>query len=145
MLFSRAPLRRHRGPSLPVPARRRARERGSEAFQFAAIATALFTLLIGAFQVALWFIASMQASAAAQAGAQVARTQYGTVGAGVDAAGSSLAAIGVARTPAITGSRTATEASITVTVTAPSLLPRILALPPITATAYGPVERVTTP
>lgn len=141
-MVARRPVRRHRGPSLPVPANRPAREQGSEAFQFAAIAAALFTLLIGGFQIALWFIASMQASAAAQAGAQVARAQYSSLGAGISAANSSLASIGVARNPAVTGTVTATDATITVTVTAPSLLPRIVALPPITATATGPVERV---
>lgn len=118
------------------------RERGSEGIQFAAIALPLLMLLFGALQGGLYFVTSMQASSAAHAGVQAARSEGGTLGAGISAAQTSLAQIGIARDVSVSGSRGATDASITVSAHSPTLIP-LLSLPIVVATAQGPVERVT--
>lgn len=131
-------------PSLLTPATRRVRERGAEALSLAILAPAALILAAGILQAALYFITSITASSAAQSGVQAARAEYGSVDAGISAASSTIDAIGIAQNPSVTGSRSATDATITVTAVSPVLLP-VISLPDIIATAHGPVERVTQP
>jgi Flp pilus assembly protein TadG len=105
----------------------------------------LMLLVFGIVQGVFWYHARTVALAAAGSGVAVARTESGTEAAGraaasafVERAGGSDVISGVQ----VTGARSATEATITVSGRAPSLVPGVPG-PPVRQTASGPVERVT--
>lgn len=137
----------------PVPSRRcRPRradlgsERGSATLELAVVFPVFLLLLISAVQAGLYFYARAIALSAAQEGVQAARLQQHTVDDGVTAARSYAMHAGGGSLHAVvvdtTGS-TATSVRITVTGTAPSLLPGIDL--GVSQQAAGPVERFTAP
>ena len=121
---------------------RAGREQGSEGIQFAAIALPLLLIVFGILQATLYFVTDLQASSAAQVGAQAARGETASADAGIAAAQANITRIDIAKNVAVTGSRTADDVVITVTANAPTLIP-FLALPPVVATAHGVVEHPT--
>lgn len=140
--FRRTPMGSHRSR----PRRGRgglADERGSVSVQMVLAFPILLMVLFGAVQAGLWFYARAIALAAAESGARAAAALNSSVAAGItdaegflaDVAGTTLTGVSV------TGSRTATQASVTVTGKVVSLVPLI----PIgvTQTATFPVERYT--
>ncbi len=135
--------RRSRRPRWAPAAARRARERGAEALQFAVIGAPLAIIVFGVIQLSLFAVTSMQTSSAAQVGVQAARAQTGSLAQGAAAAADSIRHIGIAEDIAVSGSRTDTDATITVTARTPSLIP-FFRLPAVVSSAHGPVERVTT-
>lgn len=103
---------------------------------------ALFGLMFFGMQAALMFQGRTLALAAAQEGARAASAEHGTVETGVAAAQSFLATstAGLSGTT-ISGTRSATQSTITVTTTTLSVIPGWT--PRITQSASMPVERVT--
>ncbi len=103
---------------------------------------ALFALMFVGMQAALMFQGRTLALAAAQQGAREAALEHGTTAAGIGAAQSFVAAStsGLKNT-SVTGTRSATQATVTVTTTTLSVIPGWE--PTITQSATMPVERVT--
>jgi Flp pilus assembly protein TadG len=103
----------------------------------------VFLLLFAMVQGGLWFHARAVALAAAQEGARVAAAEDSSAGAGISAASSFVAdaGSGVVRDPAITGSRSITTATVTVTGLAQSLVPFLN--PTVAQSASFPTERIT--
>ncbi|WP_353952490.1 TadE family protein [Knoellia sp. S7-12] len=133
---------------LYLPARQRARrawwrERGSASIQMALIMPALFSVMFLGMQAALHYHARTIAMAAAQEGARAAGAEDGTTSAGVAAATSYVTDTGgdSLTRPTVTGTRTATTASVTVRGVALSVIPGWQ--PTITQSATVPVERIT--
>lgn len=118
------------------------RDRGSEGIQFAGVVLPLLMLIFGILQLALYYTTVLQAQSAAQIGVQVSRAQNSSLGAGIAAAQQNIASIDIARDVSITGTRTGTDTSITVTANSPTLIP-FLTLPRVLSSAHGPIERVT--
>lgn len=101
-----------------------------------------FTLLCA--QYALVLQARTAANHAAEIGLDTARSQYGSVPLGIASAQSfANEAGGALRLPVATGTRSGTDASITVNGTAVTLFPGFV--PDISVTRTGPVERITRP
>jgi Flp pilus assembly protein TadG len=122
--------------------RRDHREQGMEGVQFAAVVLVLLLLGFGTLQGALYFITAMQATAAAHAGVQAARTETGTAGDATAAAGSIAGQVGIASQVSVQVERNAADTTVTVTARSPQLIP-MLPLPQVVATAHGTVERPT--
>jgi Flp pilus assembly protein TadG len=103
---------------------------------------ALFALMFVGMQAALMFQGRTLALAAAQEGARAAASEHGTAAAGVGAAKSFVASStsGLKNTT-VTGTRSATQATVTVITTTLSVIPGWE--PTITQSATMPVERVT--
>lgn len=103
---------------------------------------ALFALMFFGMQVALLYQGRTVALAAAQEGARAAAAEHGTAADGIGAAGSFVAAstAGLSNTT-VSGTRSATRATVTVTATTLSVIPGWA--PTITQSASMPVERVT--
>lgn len=134
----------------PGPAsghRRNARpgaDRGSVTIQIVILAPVMFLFLFMAVQAGLWFHARSLALGAAMDGARVAAGEAATSGAGAAAAADFLTqggGDGVLLDAGISGARSATTATVTVTGTAPSVIPGWA--PTITQSASLPVERIT--
>jgi Flp pilus assembly protein TadG len=127
---------RHR----PVAARA---ERGSTSIQMVLLLPALFAVMFLGMQAALYYHARSIALASAQEGARAAGAENGTTSAGVSTARDYLTdtagdALSGAR---VTGSRSATTATITVRGTPLSVVPGWA--PPVTQSATVTVERIT--
>ena len=103
---------------------------------------ALFALMFVGMQAALMFQGRTLALAAAQEGAREAAAEHGTVAAGIGAAESFVAgSTSGMKNTTVTGTRSATWATVTVTTTTLSVIPGWE--PTITQSATMPVERVT--
>src|SRR5450756_953609 len=102
------------------------RERGSSSIQMVMLMPALFSIMFLGMQGALYYHARTVAIAAAQEGARAAGSQNGTAGGGISAASSFVSDAGgrdVLPGAHMTGGRTATIATVTVTGTSLSVFP----------------------
>lgn len=88
----------------------------------------------------LYWYGQVVATRAAHQGLEQARVLNGSAEEGEAIAGQLLDQTGVVADPEVTASRTATQASVTVTGEALSMVPGVSL--PVTATATGPVERL---
>lgn len=117
-------------------------ERGSATIQMVVLLPALFTLMFLGAQGAVLYQGREIALAAAQEGVRRAAAADGTTSAGVAAASNFVASTSAGLTnTAVSGRRTATTATITVTTHTTSLIPFFS--PQITQSASRPVERLT--
>jgi len=125
--------------------RRRGRdERGSVAMQMVFLMPALFAVMFLGVQGALYYHAREVALAAAQEGAREAGSEQGTRDSGVATASTFLADAGgpdVMTSSSVSGSRTATTATVTVTGKSLSVIPGWHVT--VTQSASVPVERLT--
>lgn len=129
---------------LPAPASGRG-ERGSVSVQLVILMPVLFSVMFLGVQGALFYHARTVAIAAAQEGARAAAAETGTTGQGTAAASSFVAQAGGADVLAdvsVSGSRTATTATVTVQGRSLSVIPGWS--PPVAQSATVPVERTTT-
>lgn len=127
------------------PHRRATTDQGANTIAVAVLFPLVIVLTFAIWETALFYQARSLATAAAEQGLTAARAQHGNAGLGIAAAQQFVATAPPAmNTPVVTGHRTATEASITVSGTAISTLPEWL-LPPVSVTKAAPVERVTQP
>jgi Flp pilus assembly protein TadG len=120
------------------------RERGSSSIQMVILMPALFSIMFLGMQGALYYHARTVAIAAAQEGARAAGSQNGTADEGVSAASSFVSDAGgkdVLPGAHITGGRSATTATMTVTGTSLSVIPGWS--PTVSQSASVPVERIT--
>ena len=120
-----------------------ARERGSASLELVVVFPVVLLLIFGGVQGALWYHARSVAMAAAQEGARAAGAEGGNPAAGeaaatafLDSAGGS----GVLTGPGVHVTRSATEATATVTGTAPTVLPGMRLA--VDQSASVPVERI---
>jgi Flp pilus assembly protein TadG len=153
---------RRRRPALPArlgnppagrravtcPARRRARpglppkDAGAGAVELVIVTPLLMLLVLGVIQFALAEQAQHVAQAAATQALAAARVQDGTAAAGRAQAGTVLSQLGGSLTgPAVTVTRTATQARVTVTGGVESLIPGVRLH--VRATVTGPAEEWT--
>jgi Flp pilus assembly protein TadG len=105
----------------------------------------LFLVMFLGLQAALFYHAGTVAIAAAQQGARAAGTETGSASDGIAAASSFVAAAGgsdVLENASVSGSRTATQATVTVQGEALSVIPGWS--PIVQQSATVPVERITT-
>ena len=119
-------------------------ERGSSSIQMVMLMPALFSIMFLGMQGALYYHARTVAIAAAQEGARAAGSQNGTVAEGVSAASSFVSDAGgrdVLPGAHMTGGRSATTATVTVTGTSLSVIPGWS--PAVSQSASVPVERIT--
>lgn len=130
---------------MPATLRRRTRnERGSVTVQMVILMPALFSVMFLGLQGALYYHARTVALAAAQEGAREAGSEHGTRETGVATANTFLTDAGgtdVMTATAVSGSRTATTATITVTGKSLSVVPGWHVT--VTQSASVPVERLT--
>ena len=120
------------------------RERGSSSIQMVILMPALFSIMFLGMQGALYYHARTVAIAAAQEGARAAGSQNGTAAEGVSAASSFVSDAGgkdVLPGAHMTGGRSATTATMTVTGTSLSVIPGWS--PAVSQSASVPVERIT--
>jgi Flp pilus assembly protein TadG len=120
------------------------RERGSSSIQMVILMPALFSIMFLGMQGALYYHARTVAIAAAQEGARAAGSQNGTAAEGVSAASSFVSDAGgkdVLPGAHMTGGRSATTATMTVTGTSLSVIPGWS--PAVSQSAAVPVERIT--
>ncbi|PWJ23256.1 TadE-like protein [Branchiibius hedensis] len=120
------------------------RERGSSSIQMVMLLPALFAVMFLGMQGALWYHARSVAIAAAQEGARKAGAQNSSVGAGISDASSFIAdagGSGVLDGAHVTGSRSGTTATITVSGTSMSVIPGWTIT--VRQSATVPVERLT--
>ncbi len=140
--LSSAEALRHR--CLPAAGSGR-RERGSVSVQLVILMPVLFSVMFLGVQGALFYHARTVAIAAAQEGARAAAAETGTTGRGIAAASSFVAQAGgadVITDVSVSGSRTATTATVTVQGRSLSVIPGWS--PPVAQSATVPVERTTT-
>lgn len=118
------------------------RERGSATIQLVVLLPALFSLMFLGVQAALMYQGRTIALAAAQEGARDSAAENGSTTAGISTANSFIAAstAGLEGT-SVSGSRSATTATITVTTYTVSVIPGWK--PKVTQSAAMPVERLT--
>jgi Flp pilus assembly protein TadG len=138
MTTARAPYRR------PIGRTAAGRERGSSSIQMVILMPALFSIMFLGMQGALYYHARTVAIAAAQEGARAAGSQNGTASEGVSAASSFVSDAGgrnVLPGAHMTGGRSATTATMTVTGTSLSVIPGWS--PAVSQSASVPVERIT--
>jgi Flp pilus assembly protein TadG len=124
--------------------RGRRTERGSVSVEMVVLMIGLFTLLFLGLQAGLYYHARSVAIAAAQEGAREAGSQTGSQASGIAAAErfiSSAGGAGVIADTHVTGSVTATTATVTVTGVAMSVIPGVQV--EISQSASVPVERLT--
>ena len=120
------------------------RERGSSSIQMVILMPALFSIMFLGMQGALYYHARTVAIAAAQEGARAAGSQNGTAAGGISAASSFVSDAGgkdVLPGAHLTGGRSATTATVTVTGTSLSVIPGWS--PAVSQSASVPVERIT--
>ncbi len=118
------------------------RERGSATIQMVVLLPALFSLMFLGVQTALMYQGRTIALAAAQEGARAAAGETGSVSAGISAASTFVAATTAGlKGTTVSGSRTATEARITVVTRTVSVIPGWK--PDISQSAVMPVEKLT--
>lgn len=125
--------------------RRRDETGAAHLLEVVIVIPALFIVMMVIIQFGLMFHAKSVAEAAAQEGASVARHFDGTAGKGEQRARAYLTSVssGTLTTSSVSGSRTATTASVTVTGSVVRLVPLIDLT--VTETATGPVERYVPP
>lgn len=119
-------------------------ESGSTSIQMVILMPALFAVMFLGMQAALWYHARTVAMAAAQQGAHAAGAQNGSQQAGVATATSFVAQAGgddVLDAVQVTGSRSVTQATISVTGTSMSVVPGWTIT--VSQSATVPVERLT--
>ena len=119
-------------------------ERGSTSIQMVMLMPALFSVMFLGMQGALYYHARTVAIAAAQEGARAAGGQNGTAAGGISAASSFVSDAGgedVLPGAQMTGGRSATTATVTVTGTSLSVIPGWS--PAVSQSASVPVERIT--
>ena len=129
--------------ALPLSAMRS--ERGSTSVQMVILMPVLFSVMFLGLQAALFYHARTVAIAAAQQGARAAGAETGSSSDGIAAAASFIAAAGgsdVLENASVTGSRTATQETVTVRGVALSVIPGWS--PTVQQSATVPVERITT-
>ncbi len=120
-------------------------DRGSTSLQLVIVFPAVLALIFGGVQTALYFYARNVAIAAAQEGARAAGAQTGSAGAGTAAAADFIARAGgpdALPASSVSGSRSATTATVTVRGRSLSLVPGYAGID-ITQSASVPVERIT--
>ena len=120
------------------------RERASSSIQMVMLMPALFSIMFLGMQGALYYHARTVAIAAAQEGARAAGSQNGTAASGILAASSFVSDAGgrdVLPGAHMTGGRSATIATVTVTGTSLSVIPGWS--PAVSQSASVPVERIT--
>ena len=120
------------------------RERGSSSIQMVMLMPALFSIMFLGMQGALYYHARTVAIAAAQEGARAAGSQNGTAADGVSVASSFVSDAGgkdVLPGAHMTGGRSATTTTVTVTGTSLSVIPGWS--PAVSQSASVPVERIT--
>jgi Flp pilus assembly protein TadG len=120
-------------------------ERGSTSVQMVILMPVLFLVMFLGLQAALFYHARTVAIAAAQQGARAAGAETGTTSDGIDAATSFIAAAGgpdVIENASVSGSRSATQATVTIQGAALSVIPGWS--PSVQQSATVPVERITT-
>jgi hypothetical protein len=106
----------------------------------------VLAIMFTAIQAATYFWAKSIALAAAQEGAEAQRAYNAAAGAGQDRAAAFIASAGDGLTGAtITVTGDPQQVQVTVTGHCLSVIPGFCGLVPISATAHGTVERVTTP
>jgi hypothetical protein len=91
-----------------------------------------------ALQFGLWLHAAQVAEAAAQEGLEAARAEQGSAAAGETRALAFVGSVGGLQAPAAAAARSADGAQVTVSGTAPEVVP---GFPAISARASGPLER----
>ena len=135
-------------PEDPRPGRRRARQwlplgdAGAGAAELVIVTPLLMLLILGVIQFALAEQAQHAAQAAASQALAATRVQDGTTGAGAAQAATVLAQEGGSLTaPAVSITRTATQATVTITGGVQTLIPGIHLH--VSATVAGPVEEWT--
>jgi len=135
------PATRHTGPRKQD----RTDERGSTSVQLVVLLPALFAIVFLALQGALFVHARSVAIAAAAEGARAAGALHATAQVGHSAAADFVADVGDSALTdvAVTGQRSTTTATITVTGHSMSVIP--LWRPVVSQSATIPVERLTTP
>lgn len=119
-------------------------ERGSGSIQLALLLPALFLVMFLGMQAALYYHARTVAIAAAQEGARAAGAETGTTGTGITAARGFVDAAGgddVLSGVTVTGRRTATTVTLTVSGHAMSVIPGWS--PTLEQSATAPIERIT--
>ena len=133
------------GRAVTCPARRRAgrglprRDAGAGAVELVIVTPLLMLLVLGVIQFALAEQAQHVAQAAATQALAAARVQDGTAAAGQAQAATVLSQLGGSLTgPAVTVTRTATQARVTVTGGVESLIPGVRLH--VRATVTGPAE-----
>jgi Flp pilus assembly protein TadG len=120
-------------------------ERGSTSVQMVILMPVLFLVMFLGLQAALFYHARTVAIAAAQQGARAAGAETGSASDGIAAAKSFIAAAGgsdVLEHASVSGSRSATQATVTVQGAALSVIPGWS--PMVQQSATVPVERITT-
>ncbi len=125
---------------------RRRDERGSASIQLMVLLPVMFLVMFTAMQAALYYHARAVAIAAAQEGAREAGSENGTRESGVNAARDFVGDAGgsdVLTGPQVSGSRSATTATVTVTGQSLSVIPGWKVT--ITQSSTVPVERLTQP
>jgi Flp pilus assembly protein TadG len=135
---AQAPL----GTRGPAPPGRN--QHGSTSIQMVILMPALFSVMFLGMQAALMYHARTVAIAAAQEGARTAAGENGTIARGVAAAASFVADAGgndVIIGATVSGSRSDTQASVTVRGVSLSVIPGWS--PPLEQSATVPVERLT--
>jgi Flp pilus assembly protein TadG len=121
-------------------------ELGSASIEFAITAVVVMTVIFTAIQAATWFWARSIALAAAEEGATAARAYNAAPGAGQARAQAFIASTGDGLNDAhITVTASGDGVQVTVAGTCLSVLPGFCAAFPVTATAHGITEQVTTP
>ena len=123
---------------------REGREGGAMIVEFVIAFPLILAMILTVMDAGLFFHARAVAIAAAQEGARAAAAQRATAGAGTAAARSFIDDAGgqdVFEAWTVTGNRSATTASVTVTGTALGLLPGLRL--PVRQSATVPVERLT--
>ena len=121
---------------------RGATDRGSTSIEMVILLPALFALMFVGMQAALMFQGRTLALAAAQEGAREAASEHGTAAGGIRAAESFVAtSTSGLKNTTVSGMRSATQATVTVTTTTLSVIPGWE--PAITQSATMPAERVT--
>lgn len=118
------------------------RDRGSSSIQMVVLMPALFSIMFLGMQGALMYQARTVALAAAEEGARAAAAENGAAAAGIETASvfASTSSAGLRNTH-VTGSRSATTATITVHTNSLSVIPGWK--PSVTQSASLPVERIT--
>ena len=120
-------------------------ERGSTSVQMVILMPVLFAVMFLGLQAALFYHARTVAIAAAQEGARAAGAETGSAGEGIAVAASFVAAAGgsdVLENASVSGTRSATQATVTVRGASLSVIPGWA--PTVEQSATVPVERITT-
>ena len=120
-------------------------ERGSASVQMVILMPLLFSIMFLGLQAALFYHARTVAIAAAQEGARAAGAETGSTGEGIAVASSFVTAAGgsdVLKNPSVSGTRSATQATVTVRGASLSVIPGWA--PTVEQSATVPVERITT-